>query len=129
MTTARVTRLLAGSPIGQTHRLLVGQTLDGWPQVQAFDANGVVVRVVPVTFTSAGAASFSGDAGKGFAGATGSANAIDVNTDNRGHAIALGLRGISPGSATVTVSCQDAEPLVYTVDVVDAATTADQNRV
>jgi hypothetical protein len=106
MTTARVMRLLAGSPTEQIHRLLTGQTLDGWPQVQAFDANGVVVRAVPVTFSTGGAASFGGG------------DSVQIVTDNRGHAIALGLRGVSAGQANVTVSCQDAAPLTYTVDVV-----------
>lgn len=118
MTTARVTRLLAGSPVGQAHRLLIGQTLDGWPQVQAFDSNGVVVRAVPVTFTSAGAATFG----------PGGASSADIVTDNRGHAICLGLYGVRPGEATVTVSCQDATPLTYTLNVVDADAAVDDVR-
>lgn len=104
-------RLTPKSPLSETHQLLVGQRLDGWPQVQVLDANGVDVRAVIVRFTVSGSAA-------AFASAPG--GVFDVETDNGGRAIALGLRGESAGEATVVVSLPgspDADTLEYRVAV------------
>jgi hypothetical protein len=101
------------SPLSETHQLLVGQKLDGWPQVQVLDDKGVDVRAVDVRFTPSGAASFP-------AGPNG---VFEVGTNNGGRAIAVGLHGDEPGTATVTVSLPgspETDPLEYRVNVVQA---------
>jgi hypothetical protein len=101
------------SPLSQTHQLLVGQKLNGWPQVQVLDDTGVDVRDVSVRFTATGSASFP----------TAPNGVFEVDTNNGGRAIALGLHGDEPGSATVTVSLPDSpetDPLEYQVNVVQA---------
>jgi hypothetical protein len=107
---AGAAKLLPVSPISETHQLLVGQRLYGWPQVEAVDVHGVIVRDVIVQFTASGAASFEG--------------AVEVKTNNRGRAMASDLLGDSVGQATVVAtlpSSPDAAALEYTVEVVDSA--------
>lgn len=102
-------RLLAVSPVSETHHLLVGQRLDGWPEVELLDAHGVIVRDVPVRFGVSGeVVTFEHTTG----------GILDRDTDNRGRAIALGLYGHSAGEATVAVtvpSSPDTAALLYTV--------------
>lgn len=103
--------MLALSPLSEQHQLLVGQRLDGWPQVEVLDAHGVIVRGALVRFTVSGsAASFEGAADGVF----------DTESNNRGRAVASGLHGESPGEATVVVTLPNSAaetPLRYTVHV------------
>lgn len=104
-------RLMAKSPLSQVHQLLVGQKLDGWPQVQVLDDHGVDVRGVSVRFAVTGAASFP----------TTPNGVFEVDTNNGGRAIALGLHGDVQGAATVTVSLPGSPgtaSLEYRVNVV-----------
>jgi hypothetical protein len=88
-----VARLRAASPLAERHQLLVGQRLDGWPEVDVLDEHGVTVRAEVVRFTVDGdAASFDGGV------------SVDAESNNRGRAFAAGLTGHRPGAARVLVT-------------------------
>ena len=112
MTAREANELMPLSEICQAHSLLVGQKLDGWPQVRPVDAEGVTVLGVEVRFDASGGAAFDGDA------------PVLVSTNRAGRANAKGLRGVAAGPAIVTVSIPSAPgvtPLEYQVEVVAAA--------
>lgn len=114
---AMAARLRAVSPLTERHQLLVGQRLDGWPEVDVLDEHGVTDRGETVRFTVDGdAASFDGGA------------SFDAESNNRGRAFAAGLTGNKPGEATVLVTVPtnpDVPVLHYSLAVAGPATAED----
>ncbi|WP_028938218.1 hypothetical protein [Pseudonocardia spinosispora] len=89
------------SSLSQTHQLLVGQQLDGWPEVEVADDKGVTVRDAAVRYT------VEGDAAR-FAAEAGRTDTIDRSTGVRGRVTAMNLYGVSAGTAVVVVTLPDA---------------------
>lgn len=110
-------RLRAVSPVTERHQLLVGQRLDGWPEVDVLDEHGVTVRAEVVRFT------LDGDVA-GFDGGV----SFDAESNNRGRAFAAGLTGNRPGETAVlvTVPAAPAVPaLRYSLAVAGPGTAED----
>lgn len=106
-------RLHPVSPLSETHQLLVGQRLDGWPQVEVVDEHGMTVRDADVRYLIEGnVARFEAEAD--------ATDTLDRRTGVRGRVTALNLYGVSVGEASVLVSLPDvpgAGSLRYEVNV------------
>jgi hypothetical protein len=108
-------RLLAVSPISEIHQLLVGQRLDGWPEVQLLDSHGTIVRDGLVRFRVSGDSASFEFAVKGV---------LDRVTDRRGRALPTGLLGNTAGESAVVVTVSaspETAPLEFTVRIVQSA--------